>query len=322
MSGSLPGANSAVKPEVKNANGGGLLRKGVKPPYKKSETITGTKFLGEIEALKGHTYDTTYNQAELYVKTTKRIGNHIGATVKGGDLVQAAFEFMELPTFELPVAPPEGSSRELEKVWDKRLDAVIKQETLFADNMRAAYFTVWCQCSYGMRSKIEAKPSYKKVATKRDVLELLRFIKDVTHNFQSEKNPDQGLHEAKRRFYLQYQDQTVGVTQYHDKFTNMVDVIEHCGGTIVDGMVLKDAILEAVAAEVVDGLIAARIEDLYNETRERQMACAFLLSADRSRYGRLIEELENSYVEGNDRYPKTLEEAHKRLEYWKQDPRN
>ena len=122
---------------------------------------------------------------------------------------------------------------------------------------------------------------------------------------------------------MQYQDRTTNVTQYHDKFKNMVDVIEHCGGTVVDGMVLMAAIREAIAAEDLDiALIAEKIEEVYNDAKEQQMACAFILSADRARFGRLIEELENSFVEGNDRFPKTLEAAHKRLEYWKQDPRN
>ncbi len=316
MSGSPSGAGSAVKPENNKSI---VPRKDTKPPVKKNE---GSKFLGEIEALHGHIYDTTYNQAELYVKTTKRIGNHIGATVKGGDLIQAAMEHMELPTFQLPEAPPVGASRAEEKIWDKRVDEVIKQETLFGTNMRGAYFTVWCQCSENLRSKIEAKSGYKKMAAKRDLLELLRVIKDITHNFQSEKNPDQALHEAKRRYHMQYQDRSMGVTQYHDKFKNMVDVIEHCGGTIVDGMVLKNTILKAIAAEDLDGLITKKIEEIYEKEKERQMACAFLLSADRTRFGRLVEDLENSYIEGNNRYPQTLEEAHKRLEYWKQDPRN
>ena len=154
-----------IKQEEKNTSGTGFVRKGLKPTIKKTEAPTGSKFMGEVEALKGHVYDTTYNQAELFAKTTKRIGNHIGTTVKGGDLVQAAIEFMELPTFEIPLAPPEGATKTEEKIWDKRLDAVIKQETLFADNMRAAYFMIWSQCSYNMRSKIEAKSNYKKLVT-------------------------------------------------------------------------------------------------------------------------------------------------------------
>ena len=194
MSGNTPSAAGAVKSENKVFNNAGTYRKGIKNNVvKKNETpgSAGAKFMGEIEALKGHIYDITYNQAELYVKTTRRIGNHIGSSVKNGELVQAALEYMELPTFEIPEAPPEGASRTDEKVWEKRMDVVIKRESLFADNMRAAYFTVWSQCSYSMRAKVEAKANYKTMSSKRDVLELLRHVKDITHNFQSEKNPDQ-----------------------------------------------------------------------------------------------------------------------------------
>ena len=36
------------------------------------------------------------------------------------------------------------------------------------------------------------------------------------------------------------------------------------------------------------------------------MAVAFLLGCDRSRYGRLIEDLENDFLQGNDHYPSTV----------------
>ena len=52
------------------------------------------------------------------------------------------------------------------------------------------------------------------------------------------------------------------------------------------------------------------------------MAVACILGSDRRRYGRLIEELENRYLMGQDFYPKTLTAAYNLLNNWKQNPRN
>jgi hypothetical protein len=55
--------------------------------------------------------------------------------------------------------------------------------------------------------------------------------------------------------------------------------------------------------------------------KERYLAVAFVLGSDRVRYGRLIEDLENSFIQGNDKYPTEVTEAYNLLLHWKQDPR-
>ena len=53
------------------------------------------------------------------------------------------------------------------------------------------------------------------------------------------------------------------------------------------------------------------------------MAMAFISGANRIKYGRLIEELENSYLKGNEKeYPKTVTDAYNLLLNYKNDPRN
>ena len=56
--------------------------------------------------------------------------------------------------------------------------------------------------------------------------------------------------------------------------------------------------------------------------RQRYLATAFLLGADRNRYGKLIEDLENDFIQGEDKYPKTIEAAYRLLLNWKMNVRN
>ena len=55
---------------------------------------------------------------------------------------------------------------------------------------------------------------------------------------------------------------------------------------------------------------------------EKHLAVAFLLSCDRSKFGWLIESMQNDCLKGNDWHPKTLDEAFNLVVNWKQDPRN
>jgi hypothetical protein len=63
-------------------------------------------------------------------------------------------------------------------------------------------------------------------------------------------------------------------------------------------------------------------------SRERYLAVAFLLGADRNRYGLLLEEIENEYLRNRDEsskvgsYPLTVADAYEYLENYKKNPRN
>ena len=46
------------------------------------------------------------------------------------------------------------------------------------------------------------------------------------------------------------------------------------------------------------------------------------MGADRVRFGRYLEDLENDFTQGVDRYPQSRVDAHHVLANWKQDPRN
>jgi hypothetical protein len=56
--------------------------------------------------------------------------------------------------------------------------------------------------------------------------------------------------------------------------------------------------------------------------KEQYLACAFILGADKTRYGRMLEDLKNSFTQGVDKYPKNMTDAYNLLVNWKQNPQN
>jgi hypothetical protein len=142
-------------------------------------------------------------------------------------------------------------------------------------------------------------------------------------SFESQKYGPLTLHEAKNRFYLIRQDNKhTSCQQYLESSRNTVEAIGHSSGGDID-----------IYARIVNKVIRQAGQDpgkrsdqesaeAESYARERYLACAFIAGADRQRYGKLIEDLENDHTQKQDRYPKNLVDAYGLLLNWKQNPQN
>jgi hypothetical protein len=122
-------------------------------------------------------------------------------------------------------------------------------------------------------------------------------------------------------FHNGHQEKSSSAQDCYQRFKNHVEVVEHCGRSLGKHQGLIDKKLEERGLSIVTCSIDNHREAI-TDSREECLACAFLLGSDRKRHGKLIEDLENDHVQRNDKYPKTLVEAHNLLIHWKQDPKN
>ena len=164
-----------------------------------------------------------------------------------------------------------------------------------------------------MRQRLEALDTFEMISNTGNGIELLAQIKRMAFNFQSQKYLPHPLHKSKRRFYMCYR-----VCYYPGLFGTVPERCSVSGGEVaLDPGVVK-SILEERNVEMADLTQEERVE-LEKEAREKYLAVAFILGADRSRFGRLVE---NSYVQGQNTYPTTVTSAYHLLTNWKQDLRN
>ena len=155
--------------------------------------------------------------------------------------------------------------------------------------------------------------------TASDGLQLLIAIKDLMFNVQEQKYIPLSIHLAKRQFFLLSQGHnTVG--EYYDQFKNQTDVLSHIGAGIGDDVAITRQVLRSQGINV-DEATDAQEEAAETEGTQWYLALAFLMGSDHSRFGRLLEKLENDFTAGNDNYPKTLTDAYNMLLEWKDDPR-
>jgi hypothetical protein len=86
-------------------------------------------------------------------------------------------------------------------------------------------------------------------------------------------------------------------------------------------------VLKEIAADA-DNLTDDEIEEAEHVSKERYLAVAFILDADRTRYGIMLDKIENKYLRNRDQsskvgsYPTTVADAYEYLENYKNNPKN
>jgi hypothetical protein len=87
-----------------------------------------------------------------------------------------------------------------------------------------------------------------------------------------------------------YQDKHTTCHAYLEKFQNLIDVLEHCDGSIRQAPELTNMILKALGIDPS----TATFDELMNARKlvqEQYLVVAFLLGVDCTQYGKIIEDL-------------------------------
>ena len=319
-------AEDTVRPVV-TASGSTGRRQGQgnrKPgAFRKPSTgINRTRFEGRCDALKGYVYDTTgskQQQTELYIKTTEEIAGYVGKTYDNGRDIRRAVEKLSPPPFTPPSDPPTNATETEKEIWKEEIKVHVRRRRTLEDNIAKLFSLVLGQCSESLRQKIEAHPDHEEVEDRVDGIGLLRIIKSLAHDVRAEKSPVQSLHATIRSFFLMNQGND-SIVEYGDRFTAHRGVLEEMKAAVADEammeIVLKQQQIDASKA-TSDQKQAAIIEG-----REQLMAMAHFMGADKRRFGRLQEEVENDFLKGRDDFPKTVIASMNLLSNYKMDPRN
>ena len=203
----------------------------------------------------------------------------------------------------------------------EKLDAIAKREDQLEHNLRQLFALIWGQCTEALQHRIEAEEGFAKMSNENDGLLLLKTIKNITYHHQSQKYVPHSLFEAKKRFYTQSQGK-LPTADFHTQFMNLVAVVKHCGGSAAwDDIGVEEMILRDKGKTSKVGMTKAEMKALSEDVEQRSLAVAFILCSDRLRFGKLIEDMENNYLQGYNKYPTTVVAANHLLTNWKHDAR-
>jgi len=269
------------------------------------------KFTGANEALKGKIFDVTSREAvHQFADTLKAVADYVGQQYTHGGDVRFMIENLQDFTFVRPPNPQDASDQYELESWKKQLDLHWKRRGIYEDNKMKLYSLIWGQSTKSTQSKLETHDDFQDCRNAYDSLKLIKILREFVFKSDDRQYKYKAEDQAKRNYYNLRQTPEMSCQEYFERVRNVVDVIKSLGGSLVDDMHLPDELPEVrPRSGYTNEQRASAREKIQNKT----IAYGILVRADRSRYGKLIEEIENDYLKGNNDYPKTPTEAYNLL---------
>ena len=127
---------------------------------------------------------------------------------------------------------------------------------------------------------------------------LVADIKGLFFKFDRHRHPSHTLHDAKREFYHYFEKGQNKNTEYPEAVNNKVSVIESYGGAMGNYPVIINEELARAAKRT-----GAEKQSVAESAKSKYLGVAMMWGADQGRYGKLMEELQNKFTNGNEDSP-------------------
>ena len=154
------------------------------------------------------------------------------------------------------------------------------------------------QCSLTMKNRMESVKGYSKMESDDDVVSLLKCLKDLAFATINVQYEYWTISQMLRSVMTMRQQENEGLASFYKRFTNTVKVTESQWGLLVPTRVASGGTNEA-------------------ECRDKFLVCVFLAGVCKNKYGKLINELNNAYLAGQENYPGSVESAMTMLSHYR-----
>lgn len=284
--------------EVSDDEGSQLTRQTTKS-RKFSDTKWKSKLCGDIEELGDNVYVYgSRNQGDKYVRTTEAIGDYVGREYNKAMRVIVRKKIEKKP--EEPEAPDDEEMTEARmKKYEKAMDRYYKKIDQYEEYKAKVFVIILGQCTLSMKNKIESLKEFEKLEEEDDVIGLLSVIKSLAYTTHQVQYEHWTACSMMRRVLTMRQFEDESLAAFYKRFTSAVDVTESVWGLLVPIQIVN------------------RNKSGKKDERNRFLACVFLAGVDGKRYGKLVDELNNSFIAGNDNYPRTVEGAMTMMSHYK-----
>jgi Zinc knuckle len=270
----------------RNGTGGNFASSGESPGKPKGTGPNGKLILGKTKELGELVYKTnTKDQADMYLRTTEAIADYVGVEY-GRDMRMLVKRGKEM-TFTEPEDPTSSKVISMEK-YKAELNLYHKDKKLYKENKSKVFLVILGQCTQVVKSKLENDEEFEKLEIDDDVVGLLGMLKQMAFSTAGVQEPFWTMQVLLRRLTAINQGPSESVANYYRRTNANIEVMESQWGKFHPTMGLTD-------------------DDDKKKARDKLLAMIFLAGADKKRYGRLIEDLNNAYLAKKDNYPESIE---------------
>ena len=118
--------------------------------------------------------------------------------------------------------PATGASDEekqaLKDAYKEEMKQFVARKGMLRTNLMKAYGIIWGQCTKALRAKLEARKNWNagdvNSRIKYKPINLLKSIKEITHNHQDTKYPHESIYYSIRNIFTMKQDDNEGLTEF------------------------------------------------------------------------------------------------------------
>ena len=262
------------------------------------------RFEGREPRLQGHIYDWTGERTpERYIKTTREISTYVGVvyTKYNADFT-AAVDTLDLPDPTEPPAPDPANPVAFER-WKYEYKEYMSKVQEYTNFKSGLYNLVLGQCSKALKERLKSHEDF--LDANQNGIALLTLIRSLLHTFEEHRKLADGLSDVKMAFYKLRQGKYMKLERYHELFLAQVEVMDEVGVTIPDS-----ALIQHVAEQHGRGIATAADRA---ETKQIALAMQFIKGTN-ANHKPYLTHLRNSYLDGLDVYPNTVQEAYNILQ--------
>ena len=279
---------------------------------------SGRQVLGKTKELGDHVYKIgTNDQADLFIRTTEAIAEYVG--VEYGWELRILVKQRKEANFTKPKYPTQVATRsatatataaaadpnlESAQIAEYKAELSIYHGRLdkYNEGKAKVFVIILGQCTLGVKSWLEQGRGLDKLEADRDVVGLLKLLEEMAFSNGGDQDEFLTLVHSWRKLATMQQGSKEPTAKYYKRLRVAADVLIGQWGEFVPSKLVKGGLTK-------------------EEVQDRFLARIFLIGADPKRFGSLIEELNNTYISGTDRYPKTLEDTQKLLSKYR-EPRS
>jgi hypothetical protein len=177
------------------------------------------------------------------------------------------------------------------------------------NNLTTLYEKLLGQCDQTMENKIAAHKGFEKAEAKADVIGLLAILDDICQNGdEAEYVPLQMVNALKRLLNFR-QTEDMSLATYYQQFDVVTKVAEKSGATLIFAKI-KDSI-DPKWAEITD---EDKKLEISQKARDYFLAILFMMNSYDPKFGAYKQQCRNSFYLGDDKFPKTVEDAHTQMQ--------
>ena len=279
-----------------SATAGGAASSGSSAGSAKGKILSSKLTLGKLKQLGDLCYSCTAKaKADLYLRTTEAIANYVG--VEYGKNMRMLVKYGTEKTFTEPRAPrsDENTPGLMEK-YKTELTIYHKDVKEYEDQKAKVFVVILEQCSSVVKGRLENDSGFATLESNDDVVGLLKKLKDMAFSTGGVQHPFWTLQTVLRHLTAINQGPRESVNNYHLRFDATVKVIEEQWGQFSPP---KLAAIAGATATVAEKKAA----------RDKLLTMIFLAGADKKRFGKFVDEWNNSYLGGIDTYPTSIDSA-------------